>query len=350
MIVIADDLTGAAEMAGIATTHGLQVSLVCGPSRIAAEGLTVIATDTRSMTEAEAVAETQRVAATVSCGSQQGHDARFPRLFKKTDSALRGHVVAELSALMKATGKQRAIYVPANPSKGRTISHGIYYIDGIPIAETAFSYDPEFPALTSRLAERFPEAAANGIAMPDATTLADIDAIVAGASSDTLLAGGADLFEAVLRQAERGWRRIVLCGSTQSRPLSADIVSAMPLSVYDGSDDVEAWFAEAQTKYVTGGCVALTIAHRHHTGKSTATHLRQAMATVATRLFQMQRPQELIIEGGATAFATLQQLGIGALDVVGQLAPGVVRLRSHDGLLVTLKPGSYPWGEFKVNS
>ena len=219
MIVIADDLTGAAEMAGIATTHGLQVSLVCGPSRIAAEGLTVIATDTRSMTEAEAVAETQRVAAAI-CSSQQGHDARFPRLFKKTDSALRGHVVAELSALMKATGKQRAIYVPANPSKGRTISNGIYYIDGIPIAETAFSYDPEFPALTSRLAERFPEAAANGIAMPDATTLADIDAIVAGASSDTLLAGGADLFEAVLRQAERGWRRIVLCGSTQSRPLS----------------------------------------------------------------------------------------------------------------------------------
>ena len=343
MIVIADDLTGAAEIAGIATTHGLQVNLVCDPSHVAAEGLTVIATDTRSMTEAAAVAETQRVAAIVPFSFPQGHDARFPLLFKKTDSALRGHVVAELSALMKATGKQRAIYLPANPSKGRTISNGIYYIDGIPIADTAFSYDPEFPALTSRLAERFPTAVANGIAMPDATTMANLDAIVADATCDTLLAGGADLFEAVLRQAEKGWRRIILCGSTQSRPLSANIVAAMPLSVYDGNDDVEAWLADARTKYETGGCVALTIAHRHHTGKATATHLRQAMATVATRLFQVQRPQELIVEGGATAFATLQQLGIGALDVVGQLAPGVVRMRSHDGLLVTLKPGSYPW-------
>ena len=65
MIVIADDITGAAEIAGIAFSKGQQVSLVCGSSvccdNVAAQ-TTVIATDTRSMSEAEAVAETLRIA------------------------------------------------------------------------------------------------------------------------------------------------------------------------------------------------------------------------------------------------------------------------------------------------
>ena len=69
MIVIADDITGAAEIAGIAFQRGQQVQLLCGRSLccdpVAAQ-TTVIATDTRSMTEAEAIAETQRIASHLS--------------------------------------------------------------------------------------------------------------------------------------------------------------------------------------------------------------------------------------------------------------------------------------------
>ena len=65
MIVIADDITGAAEMAGIAFTYGENVRLVCGGVAggcdTATYGTTVIATDTRSMSEAEAVAEIHRI-------------------------------------------------------------------------------------------------------------------------------------------------------------------------------------------------------------------------------------------------------------------------------------------------
>ena len=59
MIVIADDITGAAEIAGIASSQGKPVRLLCGcpvsGDRVAANTTVVIATDTRSMTEAEAV-------------------------------------------------------------------------------------------------------------------------------------------------------------------------------------------------------------------------------------------------------------------------------------------------------
>jgi uncharacterized protein YgbK (DUF1537 family) len=186
MIVIADDITGAAEIAGIAFEAGEDVRLVCGCGTVTGE-TTVIATDTRSMAEADATAETRRIAS-----------ALTSPLFKKTDSALRGHVVAELTALMDVTGYQRAVYLPANPSKGRIIRKGIYYINEIPIHETAFNYDPEFPARTSSLRERFPDAEAKGIIMPDAESEDDIRRIIRQYDDGkTIFAGAADLFSLI---------------------------------------------------------------------------------------------------------------------------------------------------------
>ena len=134
MIVIADDTTGAAEMAGIAHEAGYDVRLVCG-GNTATSGTTVIATDTRSMTEDEAIAETRRITSHLS--PLTSHPSPLTsHLFKKTDSALRGHVVAELKTLMETMGYQRAVYLPANPSKGRIIKDGVYYINGTPIDQT----------------------------------------------------------------------------------------------------------------------------------------------------------------------------------------------------------------------
>ena len=63
MIVIADDITGAAEIAGIAFARGAEVRLICGRDNAtySTDITTVIATDTRSMGEAEAAAETKRI-------------------------------------------------------------------------------------------------------------------------------------------------------------------------------------------------------------------------------------------------------------------------------------------------
>ena len=363
MIVIADDITGAAEMAGIAHANGLHVRMVCS---VVGGSLThngvdahVIVTDTRSMTQDEAVEETHRIA------------SQLPKqslIFKKTDSALRGHVVAELRALMAVTGYRRAVYMPANPSKGRIIRDGTYFIDGIPLAETAFSYDPEFPAHTSVLRERFPDAEAAGIIMPDAVTVKDIHNIVEYYhDGDTLFAGGADLFleyslqrrEALpttyTREVVRGGvsSLLVLCGSTQSKPQLMGLAeSPMPLTVYDGSHDLQPWLADALPKYLSSGSLMLTIPHRHRTGRVAAIHLRQMMAAMASQLMQSlseSPPQCLVIEGGATAYATLQQLNVDRLSVTGQIASGVVSLQADNGLRIILKPGSYPLNMNQMN-
>ena len=376
MIVIADDITGAAEMAGIAHQHGLSVrlsiagSLCCDRGAAERTDVLVIATDTRSMTEEEAVNETLRITSQIS--TLNSHLSPLTsHLFKKTDSALRGHVVAELSALMQATGYQRAIYLPANPSKGRVIRNGCYYIKEVrgeksevrevPIHETAFSYDPEFPAKTSVLRERFPDAETHHILMPDAETVTDIQHIVA-ANNDghTLFAGAADLFEAVLKTREtrktRGTRNtrntrdtrkstLFLCGSTQSKPLDLGFpVTPMPLAIYDGSEDITPWLKEAEKLYEQQGSLMITIPHHHRTGKEVAIHLRETTARLIHHLVEKRAPQQLIIEGGASAFATLQHLGWNELEMVCQIAPGVIKTKAPNGTFVIMKPGSYPWG------
>ena len=359
MIVIADDITGAAEMAGIAHEAGYDVRLVCGGDT-ATSGTTVIATDTRSMTEDEAIAETRRITAHFSSAKP---DSSFfilhSSLFKKTDSALRGHVVAELKTLMETMGYQRAVYLPANPSKGRIIKDGVYYINGTPIDQTDFSFDPEFPAKTAVLRERFPDAEANGIVMPDAESKEDIQKVIATYDDGhTLFAGAADLFETTIGTIEtiatidtiapiETTGTLFLCGSTQSKPLDLGIpVTAMPRDIYDGCKDITSWLEEASAIYKREGSLMITIPHRHRTGKEVAIHLRETTAILLQRLVAMQQPRQLIIEGGASAFATLQRLGWNELEVVSQLAPGVIKTKAPNGTFVIMKPGSYSWGIF----
>ena len=381
MIVIADDITGAAEIAGIAFTHGADVRLICGSEccrSTATNGTTVIATDTRSMSEAEAVAETRRIAShLLPLTSHLSPLTSY--LFKKTDSALRGHVVAELQALMEATGCPRCVYLPANPSKGRIIRNGVYYIKevrgersevrgkrlevrgqrsevrDVPLAETDFSFDPEFPAKTSVLRERFPDAEAKGIIMPDAESEQDIRKLIQQYDDGkTIFAGAADLFSALLRNPieprisressiyrNSSLSTLILCGSTQSKALDIGIsISPMPLAIYDGSCNLDLWNTDAYTHQHS---LILTIPHTHRTGKEVAVHLRNMMAEMAKRLVSEHCPDHLIIEGGATAWATLQALNWTEFQVKQQIAPGVVQMSATNGTLVTLKPGSYPW-------
>ena len=115
----------------------------------------------------------------------------------------------------------------------------------------------------------------------------------------------------------------------------------MPRDIYDGSDNLNLWNTEA---YSLQHSIILTIPHTHRTGKEVAVHLRSVMAQMAKRLVSEHRPDHLIIEGGATAWATLQALNWTEFQIERQIAPGVVQMSATNGTLVTLKPGSYPWG------
>jgi uncharacterized protein YgbK (DUF1537 family) len=123
--VIADDLTGAAEIAGICLRYGLKASFGIDEMPENVADVNIIATDSRSMTEEDAY-KTHRQLADIILAK------KFNQVvFKKCDSVLRGYVLTELSALLDATEKKTAILQPTNPEGFRCIRNGDYLINDV---------------------------------------------------------------------------------------------------------------------------------------------------------------------------------------------------------------------------
>jgi uncharacterized protein YgbK (DUF1537 family) len=195
--------------------------------------------------------------------------------------------------------------------------------------------------------------------MHDAENEEDIHNVISTYNDGkTISAGAADLFSAMI---DMGCRRLkesiakhpmpiiqthnsmlILSGSTQSKPLGLGIpIAPMPQEIYDDGNDLNLWDTRAYEQ--ERHSLILTIPHTHRTGKEVAVHLRTMMAEMTKQLVTKHCPDRLVIEGGATAWATLQALGWTEFTITAQLAPGVVQMRAANGTLVTLKPGSYPW-------
>lgn len=70
-------------------------------------------------------------------------------VYKKTDSALRGNIGAELEALLRASGCSELGFVPAFPKIRRTTAGGYHYIDGVQVHQSVFGRDPFSPIKNS---------------------------------------------------------------------------------------------------------------------------------------------------------------------------------------------------------
>lgn len=369
IVVIADDITGAAEIGGICVSYGLKTGLTTEIRDIrewvAQYDVVVIATDTRGMGVEDACACTRRIAALLN---------NLPddyNLFKKTDSALRGHITAELGILLAETKYRRAQLLPQNPSKGRVVEDGVYKINGMPLSETGFAYDPEFPAVTSVVKER--------LCLDDDMTFCDavdddgVRRAVSRIGNDTLPAGAADYFKAYIEKLAadgmlqlrhdgaaafgglEGNTAIVVCGSTQSGDLSslpyinklgANVLSMTREAFY--GTDVSVWEYAALEDYRHRGSIVLTIGFPPEGGADFALRLRRQMGELCALLIAESQPEELVVEGGATAFAVLGRLGWQSFAIENEIAPGVIRLRyttERGPIYITMKPGSYPWGD-----
>ena len=379
IVVIADDFTGAAELAGIGLRYHLNVELGTEVNKDTKADLFVIATDARSLTEAEAVQVMQ----------QHTRDllALQPTMiFKKTDSVLRGHILAEMRAQLSLTGFEKAVLVAANPALGRTIQNGRYYLHGKPVHESSFSQDPDF-AITSSVIEDMLRCngykvhikttnealPATGIIVGEATQTADLQSWAAGMDNKTLIAGASGFFSAMLdkvlagkqsdaksaRNVERLPLSLFVCGTTfaNSRDVIQNIKAAggpvcyMPddiiRSVHSGTYSYVKWANEV-VALVKKHEKAIVAIHEGST-KDVAigpVQLKEKMAGLVKEVLQRSMVQELIVEGGATAWALITQSGLTRFYPVEEMAPGVVRMQTNDpGLFITVKPGSYQWPE-----
>lgn len=151
LAIIADDLTGANDTGVQLARQGAACALSPYwteelPELDAQADVWVFNTESRHVPPKEAA---RRVSKVVGFARKHGVKA----LYKKTDSALRGPVGAELEAALKTWNAGPLIYAPAFPSAGRIMRAGRLFVDGVPLAETAFANDPLAPIRTSRVVD-----------------------------------------------------------------------------------------------------------------------------------------------------------------------------------------------------
>jgi uncharacterized protein YgbK (DUF1537 family) len=353
LIVIADDLTGAAESAAIAHQRGLAAVVLTRAARIPIDAdVLVIDTDTRLARPAVAARRVRRAIRRVKRLPHNG-------IFKKTDSVLRGPVLAELKACTAALGSKRALLVAGNPSLGRTIRDGRLFIAGRPVDRTAFANDPHHPLRCSSVldllgrnrgvvqlssTDTLPR---TGIIAGDHSSVSDARQWAARVDPGTLPAGAADFFRAWLQTRSRRVR-------CRARP----VAQATPALLLHGTSiaptsDHLLRFSGLRPPLASRVATAL----RRHGAAVIAASPRtlnnpKAPAAVAagfTRLVRSLRTarafRHLLIAGGATSAAVLRELGWTRLQVIHLWGPGVVSLQpsAAPDCIVTLKPGSYPW-------
>lgn len=151
LLIIADDFTGALDT-------GVQFAASGANTRV----VTHADYDFKSIDEAVQVlvmdAETRHMRAedayeVVYDMTLRAIEAKIPYLYKKTDSALRGNIGSELTAILQASNEKSLYFLPAFPKMNRQTKEGYHFIDDVLVSESVFGKDPFEPVTSSYIPE-----------------------------------------------------------------------------------------------------------------------------------------------------------------------------------------------------
>jgi len=374
--VIADDLTGAAELGGVGLRHGLNAEVVRSGEPSGRADLVCVDTDSRSCEPVEAA---KRAAAAAKMLRAAG--AKW--IYKKVDSVLRGQVTPEIEAVMKQLRLNKALLLPANPSLGRTIRDGTYFVKGKPIHKTEFANDPEYPRRYSQVVRLLaaPESfllrtvdgdrsLANGtIVIGEASTPADVRGWTEYCDETVLPAGGSEFFNALITGevarppdsdrffgAATGREFFISGTSTNEAKQFVQAMKRCKTPVFTLPQEL-AWGAEFTPEAVTAVAqrvvagfeessrVILAVGLPSVRDVEIARQLAKSIVCVAEQVMRQVPVTRVYAEGGATAAELVRRMGWSRLVVLRELAPGVATLAvdSGESILLTIKPGTYAW-------
>jgi uncharacterized protein YgbK (DUF1537 family) len=377
--VIADDLTGAAELGAVGRRLGLKAEIVRDEPPSSTAELVCVDTDSRSCTPTEAAKRAASAAKLLrSAGAQW--------IYKKVDSVLRGNVTAEVEAVMQQLGFNRALMLPANPSLGRIIRDGQYFVHGKPIHRTEFARDPEYPRRTAQVLrllqapQHFLLRLANGeLVVPENTMLVgqtdSSDKVRAWAQvrDDSILpVGGSEFFGAllseelhcatppVLEEFQFGEdRQLFICGTAskaghqlvRSARKARVPVFTLPQELMWGNEFSpgahEAISQRVVEAFKTGRRVVLGVGLPPVRDIQAARRLSENLVDIAALVLRRAKIKYVFAEGGATSAELVRRMKWAHLEVRHEWAPGVATLAVADEnpLWLTIKPGSYSWPE-----
>lgn len=381
IIVIADDFSGAAEIAGIGLRFGLSVEVQTNFDAKSFSDLVIIDSNTRSVDQAEAGSRIKLIA-----GELKKLEIEW--IYKKIDSLLRGHIITEAKAILDIIAQKNILLIPANPGMGRTISKGKYYIDGVPIHKTDFLMDPNFPRRSENVLEMLDltggdririlnpkdEHQIENIVIGEAKYIQDLETWASRLKSQIIPAGGSEFFAAILQS--KGFeitkmhidllslsnsKKFMVCGSPfpenshflqDLRDNFSEIVM-VPCKINTINQGViKKCQATIINAFHKSNFVLLFMDYKLERIFNREEALTMFLADITAGTLNAIPISELIIEGGDTASVIVRKMQWERLIPRREWSPGVVRMGISDrpNFYLTTKPGSYPWPKELIHS
>lgn len=399
---IADDFTGATDLAGLLARSGVRVSLRMGvPEGPPADPapFEVIALKIRTAPVDDAVAEAR---AALEWLRRAGAERFFWKYCSTFDSTPEGNIGPVAEALMRDLGADQTVYCPAFPENGRSIFMGNLFVGEQPLGESPMKDHPLTPmrdsnlmrllapqvtqpvglanrltvargakALTARLAELRAEGVAHVVV--DAVANEDLQIIAEACRDMPLMTGGSavamplpGLWQAdgLLAQAEAVSPpevcpgAVVLSGSCSAmtnaqvaayRATGAPAFRLDPQEldergVTPAIDWLSGLSAEAAPLIYATADPASVRATQDRLGAARAGEIvEEALSACALAARDMGR-RRFVVAGGESSGAVTQALGVTRLDVGREIAPGVPWCFAESGgkrIALTLKSGNF---------
>ncbi|MEW6768344.1 MAG: 3-oxo-tetronate kinase [Pseudomonadota bacterium] len=386
---IADDYTGASDLANTLTRCGLRTVQTIGVPDDALDlpdvDAVVVSLKSRSIEASEAVTKSRAADRWL-----RGHGAAHV-LFKicsTFDSTDAGNIGPVMDALRDDSGDAIVLVTPAFPGTGRTVFQGNLFVGSVPLNESPLKDHPLNPMHDSNLVRvlarqskakiglidlatvaRGPDAirnrlselalSGNGAAIVDAVFDPDLEIIGQVAIVHRLSVGasgmGLGLARAIVASNGKkmnasasdakpvGGPVACLAGSCSQATLSqiAEAEKSMsvlrldPEKVVTGNTEVEraldwarAYIADKPVLIASSSTPEQVSALQKKHGRDRAGHaIEQAMAAICERLVDAG-VRRMVIAGGETSGAVVDRLGIPGFLVGAEIAPGVPVLRA----------------------
>jgi uncharacterized protein YgbK (DUF1537 family) len=348
-LILADDLTGAADCGVQAVRRGLRatVSLARGRQAVDAD---VLAIDLDTRDQPERIArERTREAARGAAGATV--------LYVKLDSRLRGHLGAPIDGALDGAQAEIAVVAPAFPAQQRTTVDGRQCVDGEPVADLAGRLGRQTTRRVTTVAragihdgalDRELGQAGGRVIACDAVDEGDLARIVAagrGAARRVVWVGSAGLAAALFEglpgragapaavAAAPGRAVLVVVGSVAAASVAqlgallvrpgCVRVPVDPAGLLDAPEATAARAAEQASAALTRGDDAIV----HFTpgaprfGRGPASRIAAGLALAVAPA--IEHAAGLLLTGGETARAVCDRAGLTAIELVSEIEPGV---------------------------
>jgi uncharacterized protein YgbK (DUF1537 family) len=410
---IADDFTGATDLAGMLVRAGMRtVQMIGVPGSAPPPDVDAIVVALKSRTTAPEAAVEASLAA-LSWLRDAGCRRFYFKYCSTFDSTDRGNIGPVTDALMSALDARFTIACPAFPENGRAVFKGYLFVGDVLLSESGMKNHPLTPmtdpnlvrvlqrqtrrkvglvdhaavgASVEAIRARFEELRAAGveIAIADATSNDDLLRLGAAASELSLVTAGSGvalglgpayrkdgLFAgsaaASALPPARGLRAIV--AGSSSVATQGQVAAALeagvpgfrvdPLRLGAGEDVAAAALSWAAPLVEKGPVLVYATAApervrevQERLGRERAGELvERALAAVARGLVERGVGQ-LIVAGGETSGAVVSALGVAGLRIGPEIAPGVPWTASLGGrpLSLALKSGNFGARDFFLSA